>query len=242
MIPSASIRQAMHSSATPAGAVSHAASLLAQQKHPLQRLHSPGRGLSLALHLLAVSSFLRSFWFTTAYGSHYQFLTILGLCTALVTCLLGLLADVLLSRRLFRLKNAVAVVSTPLEALISMLYWGLVLLNEDLVKPANGPRIPLAADLGLHAAPTIFLIIDLLAFSPPWTINFATALTTSAFAATGYWFWVEHCFRMNGWYPYPIFMMLQTAQRVGLFGVSALVMAACTLGLKGLYATINGGR
>ncbi|KAI5306271.1 hypothetical protein KEM56_001621 [Ascosphaera pollenicola] len=217
-------------------------------RHPLQRLTSPSRGVSLAVHLVSMASFLKSFHFlqvypnplvADAYGSHFQFLTILGLTLATITCAFGLLADLFFSTKLFKVKNALSIISTPMETLISILYWGLILINKELVVP-EGMGIPLDADLGLHAAPTVFLILDLIFFSPPWSVTFASAIATSGLVATCYWFWVERCFSFNGWYPYPIFTMLDTEKRAGLFGFAAIVMAASTVALKWGYHQMNG--
>jgi FAR-17a/AIG1-like protein. len=41
-------------------------------------------------------------------------------------------------------------------------------------------------------------------------------------------------------YPYPIFEILPTAGRIGLFSMSAVVMALSTATLKWLYGRING--
>jgi hypothetical protein len=71
------------------------------------------------------------------------------------------------------------------------------------------------ADLSFHAVPAISLVIDLLLFSPPYTIAFLPALTLSGVIAFGYWFWIEQCYHYNQFYPYPIFEMLSTTQRVG---------------------------
>lgn len=49
---------------------------------------------------------------------------------SLITFILGFLADVFLSQKLFNVKNAIAVVATPLEVLISMLYWGIVAVSD----------------------------------------------------------------------------------------------------------------
>ena len=61
--------------------------------------------------------------------------------------------------------------------------------------------------------------------------------TTLAFS---YWFWIEQCFKHNGYYPYPIFEVVGTAGRVELFILSAAVMTASTVMLKGLYSKVNG--
>lgn len=41
-------------------------------------------------------------------------------------------------------------------------------------------------------------------------------------------------------YPYPIFDLLTTPQRVVLFTVSGLLMSGSTMGLKWLYGKVNG--
>jgi hypothetical protein len=41
-------------------------------------------------------------------------------------------------------------------------------------------------------------------------------------------------------YPYPIFELLPTSGRVGLFSLSAVMMALNTITLKWLYGRVNG--
>lgn len=102
-----------------------------------------------------------------------------------------------------------------MACLISILYWSLKLIDEKLVLPDWAPRLPLYADLGFHAVPALALVADLLFFSPPWTIAFVPALALSNGIAFGYWFWIERCYQFNQFYPYPIFEMLGTKERVG---------------------------
>lgn len=191
--------------------------------HHLQRMQSPSRGLSAALHAAGLSSFAYSFAYLVkhpnpindSYGWHMQYLTIIGLSLATLTFTSGLLADLTLSPRLFRIKNALSITSAPLEVLISILYWGLQLINPKLVQPDWAPPLELHADLGFHALPSIALVIDLLFFSPPYAVDFLPAFGLSGLIAFGYWFWIEHCYQKNGFYPYPIFELLNTTQRVG---------------------------
>src|SRR5690625_3553715 len=101
-------------------------------QHRLQRLASPSPSFSLLLHLAGTASFSFSFYLLTisatpfdeAYGCHLQFLTIIGLAVSLLCFLSGAVADVTGSAVLFDLKNALAVLATPLEVVISLLYWG----------------------------------------------------------------------------------------------------------------------
>jgi hypothetical protein len=105
---------------------------MAQSTNPLTRVRSPSRTVSLIVHILGLASFSGSFWYLAnfptiindSYGWHFQFLTIIGLSIATLTFIFGLLADLTLSPRLFAVKNTFSLLSAPLEALISILYWG----------------------------------------------------------------------------------------------------------------------
>ncbi|KAJ5167621.1 uncharacterized protein N7482_003215 [Penicillium canariense] len=215
--------------------------------HPLQRMPSPSRGFSALVHATGLASFLWSFNYmhenpnraNEAYGWHFQYLTVIGLSLSTLTFIVALLADVTLSRRLFLVKNMLSVCSAPMEVLISVLYWGLRVIDERLVLP-DWAVIPLHADIGFHAIPSIVMMVDLLLLSPPWTISVLPSLGLSGAIAFGYWFWVEQCFSYNGWYPYPIFEQLPTPGRIGLFSLSAIVMALSTATLKWLYGRVNG--
>ncbi|KAL2001089.1 hypothetical protein VTN02DRAFT_2238 [Thermoascus thermophilus] len=217
------------------------------QKHPLQRLPSPSRGISAAVHVVGLSSFIYSFKFmhenpnhaNEAYGWHFQYLTVIGLTLSTLTFTFALLADITLSPRLFLVKNLLSVCSAPMEVLISILYWGLRMIDTGLVVP-DWAYVPLHADLSFHAFPSIIMLVDLLFLSPPWTITVLPALGLSGGIAFGYWFWIERCYAHNGWYPYPIFEKLPTPGRVGLFAMSAVTMALSTSVLKWLYGRVNG--
>lgn len=175
-----------------------------------------------------------------AYGWHFQYLTIIGLLLATMTFSLGSLADMTSSHRLFRYKNFFSVIATPLEVLISTLYGSLVSVDKELVIPKEF-QLPLLADISFHAVPAILLTTDYLLLSPPWTLSFRQALSLSTAFAFAYWFWVEQCYRHNGWYPYPIFDALTTPWRILLFAFSGALMAGSTEVLKLMYRTVNGG-
>ncbi|KAJ3544123.1 hypothetical protein NM208_g3226 [Fusarium decemcellulare] len=215
--------------------------------HPLQRLGSPSRTASLLLHILGVASFSYNFDFLTkwetpmavAYGWHYQFLTIIGLTASLVAFALGVLADLTLSHTLFQAKNAVAVLATPLEVVISILYWGLRLIDPKLLMPEDF-ALGIVPDVGFHLAPAVFLSLDLILFSPPWTIPAYAIMAISTAVAFAYWYWVELCFSHNGWYPYPLFELLTTPQRVLLFTFAAGLVTVSSSCLKWVYARVNG--
>ncbi|KAK3045963.1 hypothetical protein LTR09_012506 [Extremus antarcticus] len=144
-----------------------------------------------------------------------QYLTIIGLSLATATFAIGLLADLTGSPALFRAKNALSVASAPMACLISVLYWSLRAIDEKLVLPDWAPRLPMQTDLSFHAVPSLTLIIDLLFFSPPYAIAFLPSLVLSTCIAFGYWFWIERCYQFNNFYPYPLFEILSTTQRIG---------------------------
>ena len=128
---------------------------------------------------------------------------------------------------------------TPLEVLISVLYWTLRMYDKSLVLP-DWMELPLPADLSFHAIPSIVLSLDFLLLSPPWTISTAIAMALSTTLAFSYWFWIDNCFKHNGFYPYPIFELVGTMGRIGLFTLSAVVMTVSTVILKSLYSGVNG--
>ncbi|USW58110.1 Putative FAR-17a/AIG1-like protein [Septoria linicola] len=218
------------------------------KRHPLQRLQAPSRGASAILHVLGLSSFAYSFIYLVqnpnpvneSYGWHMQFLTIIGLSLATATFAFGLLADLTLSHTLFQIKNTLSVASAPMECLISLLYWSLRAIDPKLVLPDWTEPLAFKADLSFHAIPAAALAVDLLFFSPPWTIAFVPALGLSGVIAFGYWFWIERCYQFNKFYPYPLFDLLNTTQRVGLFAASAFLMTLSTAALIWLYGVING--
>jgi len=113
-------------------------------------------------------------------------------------------------------------------------------IDPKLVLPEWSPKLWLPIDLGFHLVPAISLIIDLLLFSPPWTIAITPSLGLAIGLAFGYWFWIELCYSYNAFYPYPIFTMLDTTSRAMLFATSALIFFVALWSLKFLYKVVNG--
>ncbi|KAI9756494.1 MAG: hypothetical protein M4579_003833 [Chaenotheca gracillima] len=128
----------------------------------------------------------------------------------------------------------------PLQRLSSPSRSASALLHIDvrLVIP-EGMELPLSADMGFHAMPAVFLLIDLLLFSPPYTISALPAMVLSGFLACSYWLWIEQCYKHNGWYPYPLFEALSPPYRAALFAGSALGMTLSTVTLKWMYGRVN---
>ena len=130
---------------------------LPPRRHKLQRFASPSFASPIPspsglLHFLGCASFGSSFkWLvdnptlvSASYGWHFQYLTIIGLTICTVSFVCGSLADVSESQTLFKIKNGLSVCAAPMEILISILYWGLRLIDKRLVVP-EGMDLPVLA-------------------------------------------------------------------------------------------------
>lgn len=131
-----------------------------------------------------------------------------SLAVSWATFAFALLYDLVPLALFSRVKSTLALLVVPIEGLVSVLYWSLMLLDPGLLNPAVAPgeepfRIPLKLDLALHAFPAILLWIDFLAFSPPLPRRARPALIASL-ATASYCVWMEYCAAGNGQYPYPM--------------------------------------
>ncbi|EOA80884.1 uncharacterized protein SETTUDRAFT_166311 [Exserohilum turcica Et28A] len=202
--------------------------------------------------------------FNSSFGWHLQFLTIIGLSISTLTFIVALLADLTstalekssqlpsdppaqaLSEHLFRLKNYLALVAAPMEITISVLYWTLKAIDGKLLVDPEIPLPPLFYDFGFHLVPAVVLSLDSVLLSPPWPttpMNESAPMITlamSTIVAFAYWIWIEICYSQNGFYPYPIFELLTTNQRIGLFVVSGVIMWVVGGVLRIIYAKVNG--
>lgn len=175
--------------------------------HPLQRFSSPSHRPSLLLHLLGTADFAYCFYCltrcknprTNGFGWHFQYITNIGLGLSTISFALGTLADVTSSSAIFKTKNTLSVLGAPLQVTVTMLYWGTVAMGRDLIIE-TGFKIPLLLNLGFHLAPAIFQSLDYILFSPPWTLSTSGVAALSAAFAYGHRYWVDYCYRKNGWY------------------------------------------
>jgi hypothetical protein len=175
-------------------------------RHHLQRFASPSPSLSLLTHLASAAALGKTFYFllswdtplADSHGWYFQFLTIIGLSMSLSVFLLASVADITGSTALFELKNLISIVATPLEVLISALYWGICAIDASLIVQP-GFELSTSVDIGFHLAPAVLLTLDLILFSPPWTISAYGMMSLATVVAFSYWYWVEVCFSKNGW-------------------------------------------
>ncbi|KAJ7281824.1 FAR-17a/AIG1-like protein [Mycena rebaudengoi] len=214
--------------------------------HALQRVRSSSRSISTIIHVAGLIFFAAAFsWLPNItnplhneFGGPYQFLTFIALTISTITFGVGLLADVSRSEKLFSLKNILSVCATPLEVLVSILYWGLRAVDKRLVVPP-GHELPFIPDFGFHAMPAVMLTLDLILLSPPWSIEAYSAMTLGSVLIFMYWGWIEYCFSLNGWYPYPLLMLLSSWQKLLLCIIAAALMMGSTMVLKLVYGRVN---
>ncbi|OLL22756.1 UPF0641 membrane protein [Neolecta irregularis DAH-3] len=234
--------------------------LLADPINPLQRFNSPSRSWSLLLHTLGLTSFLSTFascylyptvhpnytshsdiqFLNDSFGGHFQFLTIIGLVAAAVGFTAALLADISGSFQLFKIKNYISIISTPLACLVSLLYWTIIAVNKEMMLPPEIiEKMTPTRDFGLHLSPLIFLTIDFLLFSPPWAINTKTAFYIHFSLGQGYFRWIQYCQKQNGWWAYPFLENMTMMQRKVFIVASTFISWLIFVGFRALYDSIN---
>lgn len=136
-----------------------------------------------------------------------------SLAASWLTFACALAFDLVPLQLLSRAKTTLAVLVVPIEGLVSVLYWSLMLVDPALLNPATAPgeepfRIPLKLDIALHALPALFLWTDFLAFSPPFPQQARPAVIATT-ATAAYCAWMEYCAQGNGGtYPYPMLSAL----------------------------------
>ncbi|KAK8175686.1 putative integral membrane protein [Phyllosticta citrichinensis] len=190
----------------------------------------------LLVYLVVTPNPLGDLW-----GWHFQHLTILTLAMTLLAFVLGILADLTLSARLFYLKNILAVVAAPLEFCVTVLYWGIRSIDPMLLLHPDSPMPPVIVDHSFHTFPTLLCLLDLLLLSPPWTLTFIPSLGLAGALAAAYWFWVEACAaHNNGVYAYPLFGLLDTWSRVQVFVGAAVIFSVAVVILGSLQTWANG--
>ncbi|KAH7242595.1 FAR-17a/AIG1-like protein [Fusarium tricinctum] len=199
-------------------------------------------------HAAGSLSFIYCFYLLTtwdsiyarAFGWYFQFLTVIGVATSLITFVFGLAADLTLQDVFFRAKNAVTILATPLEVLITFLYWSIrshdpaLLMSQELF---NG--LDPWPDIGFHIAPAAFLAVDFLLLSPHAIITTRSMLSLSTISALLYWCWCELCFYQNGWYPYPLMDRFTVTQRVLVFIGSAGILTLSSCVLQWMHSKVN---
>ncbi|KAI9314819.1 FAR-17a/AIG1-like protein [Dichotomocladium elegans] len=149
--------------------------------------------------------------YAEGFGGHFQYLTILGLTVATIACAIKL-HRYFYPGSLKVLYEVVANIATPMEGLISILYWTMTFLEPTLLVPKDMPPIPAIIDCALHLYPAIFLWCDFLLFNIEFRRSHRHVAVIYAFAAF-YLVWSWFCQTRNGYWPYPFLGNLQPLPR-----------------------------
>jgi len=105
-------------------------------------------------------------------------------------------------------------IAMPVAAVVSSIYWPLLLFFPKLIlqaDPLSPPTAPVLlylrpeVDLALHATPAVTLLADFIFLGSKYTRKEAIygAPVATFLATVGYGSWVEYCASFNGSFPYP---------------------------------------
>ncbi|KAI8638261.1 FAR-17a/AIG1-like protein-domain-containing protein [Parasitella parasitica] len=149
------------------------------------------------------------------YGGHFQFLTIVGLLVATLSSIVRIIN--LLTGTLRLVYEALTAIATPVEGLISVLYWPIVLYDKKMLVPDDTIfDLPIALDVCLHLIPTIVCWVDFMVFNTGFKKSPIHILAIYAFAML-YFVWVNICHDRNGYWPYPLLDLFQGDIQRGAF-------------------------
>ncbi|CAO3614961.1 unnamed protein product [Mucor hiemalis] len=164
---------------------------------------------------------LRSAIPSPGYGGHSQYLSVCGLVIATLAFFFRILN--LLTGTFRGLYEAFIAVATPLEGIISVLYWALSFYQKDLVLPAGpGVNISFILDICLHLIPAVVCWVDFLAFNQEFKKSPVHILSMYILAMM-YFAWVNQCFEENGYWAHLLFEKLSDMQRGALLLSSAWI-------------------
>lgn len=146
----------------------------------------------------------------TSYGWHFQMFTILTLTLAYIQFAFCVLSDAMPGSKFLRsAKRTALLIAAPCETLVSTLYWPIKLYDATLLAPEELMKLfPMHADLSMHAVPTLLLLLETFVFSEAFETGNSKAFLAYAIYGTGYYYWTERNARLNGWYPYPMYVSL----------------------------------
>lgn len=160
------------------------------------------------------------------YGSHAQYLTILGLGLAHFAQIIGIFATILNCSKLRCVKQSLDIVVAPMEALISILYWSIKAVDPGLlIDPRIAVVPPMWLDICMHFLPTVVELFDVILFNPQWNMSFLTSLVMFSPVGYFYWWWTHFTYEQNGFFPYPLLGLVDDFQRVQIFIGSVVIVS-----------------
>lgn len=179
--------------------------------------------------------------FRDSYGGYYQFLTILGLAISLVQECVAVLAVISGLQSINYVQDILLQLTSPLEVLISILYWSIKFVDESLViDPRNKAKPGPTLDRMLHLWPAIMQCASAVLFpTRRWNASPLKAGAWFIACAYGYWLWVNEAYKHNGFYPYPLLAVLGPLHRAVLFGFAAMLVLVVYTLLQRLQRILN---
>lgn len=198
-----------------------------------------------AVHVMAIITYvsaLNAIFTDTAvtvisksYGSHFQFLTILGVFISLGANLAGLISRLTGSPLLKAVRDLLNVVAAPLEMLIALLYWTIKSIDPNLmIDPTLQNVLPAWIDRSIHVYPVVFQTLDVVVFTPQWKLGVPAAFTVYGVIAAVYWQWIQITYKHNGFYPYPFLSLMTPTQRYGFVAMATVLVTGAFILIKAL--------
>ncbi|KAL1928177.1 hypothetical protein VTP01DRAFT_3093 [Rhizomucor pusillus] len=172
--------------------------------------------IGLASNIYGFSFVINALPPAPGFGGIFQFLTMIGLTMATLSFALKVLRS-LVPGFLTGLHKTVVYVATPLEGLITLLYWPMIFYSRDMLAHQETPfMLPLVPDMSLHFWPAVVLWADFLIFDIEFQRSKQHVAIIYIFSLV-YFFWTWYCFSRNGFWPYPFLAQLSHYARAMLF-------------------------
>ncbi|KAF2803516.1 uncharacterized protein BDZ99DRAFT_576008 [Mytilinidion resinicola] len=225
---------------------------------PSSELHTPAKPpqprrrpnfAAIQLRFVALISYAISFEhlyshpnkINQGFGGHYQFLTNITLVLAAAASVLGALEILNAPRLIQSLKARILFLATPLSLLITATYWPLYLLRPAVLKDTTiAPFAPLKKDIGFHLLPALFVLADVINFTPRrYAPSPLRALGVFGTFLGGYGAWLWLCWSKNGIPPYPVLEKMDVGTMAGLAVAVAGVLGGLSWGVEGLCCVLD---
>ncbi|ORZ22426.1 FAR-17a/AIG1-like protein [Absidia repens] len=138
--------------------------------------------------------------FALGFGGHFQYLTIIGLAWATFSFTINIYRF-FWPNSLKGLHDLVIHVAIPLEAIVSLLYWGMTFIDPQLLIPKEAEPVPWIMDGAMHIYPTIIIWTDFLLLNTNFRRAWRHTVYIYSFVFL-YYLWSCYCQSRNGYWVY----------------------------------------
>jgi hypothetical protein len=172
-----------------------------------------------------------------AYGRNYIYLTNISLYLTVTTLAIGLCVRYFKTKRFISLYVNLVSVGLPLSLLVTVLFWGLFLIDPTLVRNKElhdkGVRVNLLSDLCMHFFPFLALLFE----QYDVKLKRETSHVIFYFIFCPSYFFITSLFaKANGFWVYPILDQLSFFGKCMLFGCSNILVWLFYEGLMLLFS------